>query len=117
MVLAQVRDLHGRFVRRYGRSRPRCRRLVRRLVTDREGLEIGGPSTVFRDELPVYSALGGLDNVNFSRSTIWEGTIEPGETFVFDPKRAPGRQYILEAAKLTEIGASRYDVVLSSHTQ
>ena len=111
-----VRDLHGRFVRRYRRARPRCRGLVRRLVADREGLEIGGPSTFFRDELPVYSTIGRLDNVNFSRSTIWEGTIEPGETFVFDPKRAPGRQYILEATQLHEIGEGRYDVVLSSHT-
>lgn len=115
-AVIRVRGLGGRFVRRYRRPRLRSRQLVRTLVTGRAGLEIGGPSTFFRDELPVYLEIGRLDNVNFSRSTIWEGTIEPGETFVFDPKRAPGRQYILEATQLTEIGDGAYDVVLSSHT-
>jgi SAM-dependent methyltransferase len=95
---------------------PRCRRLVHRLVADRAGLEIGGPSTLFRKQLPVYSAIGRLDNVNFSHSTVWEGTIEEGETFVFDPERGPGRQYVLEATQLAPIGEGMYDVVLSSHT-
>jgi SAM-dependent methyltransferase len=57
-----------------------------------------------------------VDNCNFSNSTIWEGTIREGRTFVFDPLHEPGNQYLVEATNLGRIEAETYDFVLSSHT-
>ena len=87
-------------------------------IRDKAGLEIGGPSDVFgRHSLfPAYAIAGSIDNVNFSRSTIWEGAITEGQTFTYDSRQAPGRQYILEATNLHAIPDERYDFLLSSHT-
>ena len=71
---------------------------------------------MFGERLPVYRAIGRLDNVNFSASTVWEGAIEEGNTFVFDPRRGPGRQFVMEATDLSAIEDQAYEVVLSSHT-
>lgn len=65
--------------------------------------------------LPVYSRVERLDNCNFGSRTIWEGAIEEGDTFVYDPWRPPGRQFVAEATNLRPVGDSSYDVVLSSH--
>jgi SAM-dependent methyltransferase len=87
-------------------------------VLQKRGLEIGGPSPdVFGagGVFPLYSRIASLDNVNFSSNTRWEGSIQEGNTFIFDPSRPPGRQYILEATALAGIPAATYDFVLSSH--
>ena len=89
---------------------------MRRLVKGQIGLEIGGPTFLFHWWLPIYPAVGRLDNVNFSRSTIWEGEIVEGRSFVFHRRHAPGRQYILEATHLAPIPENTYDLVASSHT-
>jgi SAM-dependent methyltransferase len=88
------------------------------LLRDKHGLEIGGPSAVFarRGILPLYPFVGALDNMNFAAATVWEGRIEEGETFRFDPARPPGRQFIAEATNLSAVPNSGYDFVLSSHT-
>jgi SAM-dependent methyltransferase len=91
------------------------RRLVRKRVKGRSGIEIGGPSELFRTTLPVYPHIGRLDNVNYSASTVWEGEIAEGDTFRFDPGRPAGRQYVSEATDLP-VGEQAYDAVLSSHT-
>jgi SAM-dependent methyltransferase len=64
----------------------------------------------------VYPFVARLDNVNFAPKTIWEGRIESGETFLYDPRRPTGRQFIAEAAGLGTIEDASYDLVLSSHT-
>jgi SAM-dependent methyltransferase len=94
------------------------RRHFRPLLIGRRVLEIGGPSGLFaiNDRMPFYRDVGSLDNVNFSQQTIWEGTIESGHTFAFNPNRPPGRQFIAEASALTGIASGSYDGVLSSHT-
>jgi SAM-dependent methyltransferase len=87
-------------------------------VLQKRGLEIGGPSPdVFGagGVFPLYSRIASLDNVNFSSNTRWEGSIQEGNTFIFDPSRPPGRQYILEATALVGVPAAAYDFVLSSH--
>ena len=91
--------------------------LIAPLISGRKGLEIGGPTRLFRryNWLPVYRAVGSLDNCNFSNSTRWEGTIQGGLTFRFDRKHAPGRQYILEITNLEPIPSECYDFVISSH--
>lgn len=75
-----------------------------------KGLEIGGPSSFFRKELPVYKEIDACDNVNFARHTIWGDVTED---YVIDGKRM-GTQYILEATDLREI-TTLYDFVLSSN--
>jgi hypothetical protein len=88
------------------------------IVRNRRALEIGGPSQLFSVDgfLPLYRDVASLDNVNFSERTIWEGTIEAGNTFVFNPKRSPGRQFIAEASSLTDIATGSYEALISSHT-
>ncbi len=92
---------------------------VGELISHRRGIEIGGPSVaVFgrRGLLPVYPIIGSLDNVNFGSRTVWEGSIQEGQTFSFDRSRPPGFQYIREATELSNIPSASYDFLLSSHT-
>ena len=98
--------------------RLRSARVVRRLVANKAGLELGGPTALFMRDglLPLYGAVGALDNVNFSHRTVWEGSIDEGPTYVYDARRPAGTQFILEASDLRRIPAERYDFVLSSHT-
>lgn len=91
---------------------------LRPLVAGRRGLEVGGPSPLFRRRglIPIYPLVGALDGCNFSTETMWEGQIAEGAPFRFDPGRPPGRQYIAEASDLAAIPADRYDFVLSCHS-
>jgi len=81
------------------------------------GLEIGGPSPIFSatGAMPVYPIAHRIDNVTFDCQTRWEGRVEAGETFVFDPGKSAGRQYIAEAADLSFAADEFYDFVISSH--
>jgi SAM-dependent methyltransferase len=82
------------------------------------GLEIGGPShAVFGIDgfMPVYLSAAHIDNCNFSAATVWEGDVREGATFVFNPQKPPGRQFIAEASALDAIADESYDYVLSSH--
>jgi SAM-dependent methyltransferase len=88
-------------------------------VLQKRGIEIGGPSPHLFGAggiLPIYPVIASLDNVNFSSETTWEGSIQAGKTFIFDPSRPPGRQYILEMTALVDIPSATYDFLLSSHT-
>jgi len=80
----------------------------------RSGIEIGGPSALFETRLPLYEAIDSLDGVNFSGSTIWEGTIQEGKTFNFRPNRV-GRQFVSDGTALDQIQSGFYDFVLSSN--
>ena len=92
---------------------PHCKSLFQSGI----GLEIGGPSSIFRrgGQIPVYPVAVRIDNCNFGSNTIWEGTINEGDTFIFDKGKAAGRQYVAEASNLRCIEKSSYDYVLSSH--
>ncbi|HMC56895.1 MAG TPA: methyltransferase domain-containing protein [Gemmatimonadaceae bacterium] len=104
-------------LRRLRRPHARSFPLWREVVRGRVGLEIGGPSPLFArgGMLPVYPLAERVDNVNFARQTIWEGTITAGDSFHYHPGKAPGRQYIAEGAELAGVPAAAYDFVLSSH--
>jgi SAM-dependent methyltransferase len=95
-----------------------CRAELEAYLRGRTALEIGGPSAVFGrfGLLPVYQLAASVDNCNFARRTVWEGAVMAGLTFRFNRRRPLGRQYIAEAADLTFIPHSTYDVVISSHT-
>ena len=81
------------------------------------GIEIGGPSQAFsrRGVFPVYPMVGNLDNCNFGASTVWEGSLQQGKTFVFDPAKPAGQQYLAETTALGQLPSAAYDFVLSSH--
>lgn len=85
--------------------------------TGKSGIEIGGPSQAFsrRGVFPVYPMVGNLDNCNFGASTVWEGTLQQGKTFVFDPAKPAGQQYLAETTALGDLPSGSYDFVLSSH--
>ena len=80
----------------------------------RSGIEIGGPSTVFATQLPVYQVIRRLDGVNFASSTIWEGAVQAGDTYRFHGWKK-GRQYVADATDLSQIPSGPYDFLLSSN--
>ena len=104
--------------RRFVPERLRSFALLKPLIAGKSGLEIGGPTAMFRRDglMPVYAVIGRLDNGNFSDRTIWEGTIREGATFQYDDRHAPGRQFIVEATDLGPIPSQHYDLLASSHT-
>ena len=91
--------------------------LINKLVGSGRGLEVGGPSPVFRKRgsVPIYSGITSLDNCNFSSETMWEGSIKGGETFKYHQSKKTGVQYICEASNLSTIDSGCYDFLLSSH--
>lgn len=80
----------------------------------KSGIEVGGPSVLFRTVLPVYRAISHLDGVNFSNRTIWEGKLNEGYFFRYG-RGQRGRQYIAEATDLRIIPSDAYDFLLSSN--
>lgn len=102
-------------------SRLRCmmqsrvhRHLYLPYVVNKKGLEIGGPSEIFRRRQPLelYRNVGGLDNCDFSRSTVWA---EQQENYTFHPEKEPGKSIFCDGSELVSVKDSTYDFVLSSH--
>jgi SAM-dependent methyltransferase len=82
----------------------------------KHGLEIGGPSSTFGDSgiLPLYRYVASLDNAVYSASTPFSNDPR-GNDFQFHPRKAAGRNLILESSALIDIEDGSYDFVLSSH--
>jgi SAM-dependent methyltransferase len=99
---------------KHERWRLPLRQKYQSFVANKYGIEIGGPSSIFKKILPVYDFVAGLDGVNFSSDTVWEGRIQAGQNFNYDDVRS-GRQFISEAADLSEIATEQYDFLLSSN--
>ncbi len=95
------------------------RNLIRQAVLFRNqtGIEIGGPSDLFKlkGQLPVYLFAKKVDGVNFSNYTLWEGQLDKGENYQYY-KGHRGYQYIAEAAEMDFIEPGKYDFVLSCHS-
>lgn len=83
---------------------------------NKSGIEIGGPSATFDSTgfLPLYNTIKSLDGCNFSSNTIWEGSINEGENYLFGSKK--GYQYISDGTVLKMINDETYDFVLSCHS-
>ncbi len=83
-------------------------------VVGKVGLEIGGPSEVFRRRQPLelYPKVGRLDNCDFSRSTVWA---EQQDSYTFDSERDPGKSIFCDGSALVSVEDNTYDFVLSSH--
>ncbi len=84
------------------------------LFKNLKGIEVGGPSVAFRVVLPIYPVIANLDGVNFSHTTMWEGSISEGNTFRYF-KNKTGRQFIQEASDLKNIQSNTYDFLISSN--
>ena len=80
---------------------------------DKHGIEIGGPSGIFNINgyLPLYNIAKSIDGVNFSNSTVWEGSLSEGNNYKYYNKT--GYQYIREGGNLMNIKDSSYEFVLS----
>jgi SAM-dependent methyltransferase len=104
-----ARRILGRYVKTHAQFRDR--------VEGRSGLEIGGPSGVFRDDgiLPLYRYLNRLDNCDYAVETIWEGKRVEGHTFSYRTGSANGFNFTREATDLHGIADSHYAFILSSH--
>ena len=76
------------------------------------GIEIGGPSDMFNNKIPIYSKIKALDGVNFSSSTVWEGELQEGKSYQYG-KGMLGNQFICDAVNLEDIESDKYDFVLS----
>lgn len=92
--------------------------ILKRNLQNKKGLEIGGPTKLFKDDgpIPVYCYLSSLDNCNYAKDTVWEGEIKNGNTFKYLEYRQAGEQYICECTDLGFIQDASYDCILSSHT-
>jgi SAM-dependent methyltransferase len=99
---------------RYSGARNVNPALYIRHVAGKKGIEIGGPSTLFTTVLPLYRDILGLDGVNFSTDTVWEGQIRPGLHFNFFAHKK-GFQFIADATDLSQIKDESYDFLLSSN--
>jgi SAM-dependent methyltransferase len=80
----------------------------------KRGLEIGGPSAVFRDwfrPFPIYKHIGVLDNCDLSKHTVWA---DHSDEFKFWPGKT-GRNIFGEGSFLPNVSDDSYDFILSSH--
>ena len=121
--LYQIRALRWLFPRLF--TKVGMRRVLGRPIADfgdyaecvagLNGLEIGGPSQIFRNGglIPLYELAGSIDNCNFT-SELW-GDLTTGKTFRFSSAKPPGTQYIVDATSLPSELDGHYDFVLSSH--
>jgi SAM-dependent methyltransferase len=105
-------------------GRLRCLKIAFSLVEGKNGLEIGGPTDVFKKwqtptqtrswctPFPIYDRVGSLDNCNFSRETMWA---THNESYRFSSHKAPGKVIIADGSDLSPVADGSYDFVLSSH--
>jgi len=82
----------------------RCRRAVR----GKHGLEIGGPSELFRRAVPVYGVARSLDNCVFSPDTFWGNVSDDSDPYT--------RNRVMDAVELAEVRDGEYDFILSCHS-
>jgi len=69
----------------------------------------------FRYSFPIYRVAKSVDGINFAGTTMWEGQIDAKRSFDYGVGSG-GRQFIVEATDLSEIGDNTYDFVLSCHS-
>lgn len=91
-------------------------RSIKSLFEGKRGLEIGGPSGMFKDAgaVPIYRVIKGLDGCNFSTNTLWEGSIASGNTYKYYRNNI-GTQFISEATDLHMLENECYDFLISSN--
>jgi SAM-dependent methyltransferase len=110
---SDLSEIVGMIKRRLVRKRKiKNYKSYQKLFYNKCGIEIGGPSSFFNRELPIYQKIKSLDGVNFSSLTIWEGELIEGENFKYGRNKT-GYQFICDAVNLDKIESGKYDFVLS----
>lgn len=94
------------------RERAENYKRYRYYLKGKSGIEIGGPSPFFNNQLPIYSVINSCDGVNFNSSTVWEGEIKEGENYSYLNFKL-GYQFICDAVELKQIPDNKYEFVLS----
>lgn len=102
----------GLIQRKFVRRRIRNYKLYQDLFCNKSGIEVGGPSAFFLNEVPIYNIIKSLDCINFSLSTVWEGELLEGGNLKYG-KDKTGYQFICDAVNLDRIKSGKYDFVLS----
>jgi SAM-dependent methyltransferase len=100
----------------YGNELPKFKKF-HYLFEAKSGLEIGGPSQIFKvkNALPIYALAKKVDGCNFSTNTIWEGALKEGNNYNYQDNKEAGYQFICEGNNLQTIQNEFYDFLLSSH--
>ena len=99
---------------KYRTQRPQNISAYQTVLRLKDGIEIGGPSMIFRIVLPIYPVVSSLDGVNFQDETVWEGHIKSGKNYRFY-KNKVGTQFINDATQLKNIKSHTYDFLISSN--
>ena len=76
------------------------------------GLEIGGPSDIFKYYIPIYSKCSSMEFANFSSQTVWEGKLSSSTNYYKDKM---GKQHIADATELGIFVDNQFDFVMSSN--
>lgn len=108
----RLRDLL--YVMTYRRMVSKDKEIYEKILKGKKGIEIGGPSIIFKDILKVYQVASGLDGVNYSDKTMWEGSISEGFNYKYYNNRV-GHQYIRDAVDLRDIDSNKYEFIISSN--
>ncbi|MFN8243102.1 MAG: class I SAM-dependent methyltransferase [Ferruginibacter sp.] len=88
-------------------------RLLEKICSGKTGIEIGGPTQLFREKFfSVYDIAGQIDGVNFSANTVW-AKLEGGK-YTYGEGRA-GKLFEVDAVDMDIVPAATYDFLLSSH--
>lgn len=82
--------------------------ILSRITKNKQGVEIGGPST--RGET-IYKNADSMDNVNFSKTTIWNSNPTDEYNYYNDKK---GKNIINDAVDIINIQDDAYDFCFSS---
>lgn len=104
-------------LKRIFRKKARSFALIKQIVANKSGLEIGGPTPIFNDGsfLPIYANIDHLDNCNFCTTTLWNKALAEGQSYSYHPKKAKGYQFIQDGISLSATQSDSYDFLLSSH--
>lgn len=78
----------------------------------RNGIEIGGPSNIFKHKIPVYANCSAMEFVNFSSETVWEGKLLTITKYF---RNKLGKQHVYEATDLSFFSDKQFDFCLSSN--
>ncbi len=83
----------------------------------RIGLEIGGPSAIFRSsgQLPIYPVAARIDNCDFAIDTLWTKRNAPNPRYDYG-EGGPGFAYTMDATAIGLISDCSYDFVLSCNS-
>jgi len=102
-------------LRKYSVRRLRNYRIYQELFYNKCGIEIGGPSDFFKNEVPIYSKIKSLDGININSTISLEGELFEGENYKFGNNKI-GYQYICDALNLDRIESGKFDFVLSCNS-